>query len=265
MSDQSQFYNPRLDRMALTGAGFILPRLTTAQRLGLTVGANDAGLQLFDTTAGAIYLWNGSAWSAVGGGGGGDPILETSRAFSGIDYKAVYFPQAPYAVGLSMADGQLFLQSIWVPENCTITGVSFSARTNGNYTGDNYNGIGLYTWNAATQTLTLVASTPNAADFWSTLSIQTWNQKAFSVPYAATSGLYFIGLLYNQSAQVTAPALPTFTWGTGSASILSAGIALVNTFRAGLNMSVTGQTSLPASTDTNTVFNSANPFIVALY
>lgn len=83
MSDQSQFYNPQLDRMALTGAGFILPRLTTAQRLGLSVGANDAGLQLFDTTAGTIYLWTGTAWTSVGGGGGSRRILATTLTYTG--------------------------------------------------------------------------------------------------------------------------------------------------------------------------------------
>ena len=62
MSDQSQFYNPRPDRMALSGVGFIIPKLTTAQRLALTVGANDAGLQLFDTTLQTTFVWTGVAW-----------------------------------------------------------------------------------------------------------------------------------------------------------------------------------------------------------
>lgn len=84
MSDQSQFFNPQLDRMALSGAGFILPRLTTAQRLGLSVGPNDAGLQLFDTTAGTIQLWTGSAWTSVGGGGGSRRILATTLTFTGV-------------------------------------------------------------------------------------------------------------------------------------------------------------------------------------
>lgn len=215
---------------------------------------------------------NRQALTAPGGGGGGsagaagvDSTLEIAKAFSGIDYKAVYFPQCPYATALSMADGQLFLQAIWVPENCTITGVSFPARTNGNYTGDNYNGIGLYTWNATTQTLTLVASTSNASDFWSTLSTLEWNQKAFSTPYVATAGLYFIGLLYNQSAQTTAPQVPTFAWGASATTILSAGIPYLGSFRAGINMSATGQAVLPATANTTTVFVGSNLFIVALY
>jgi hypothetical protein len=83
MSDQSQFYNPQPDRMALSGSGFILPRLTTTQRLALTVGANDTGLEVYDTTAGSLYLWNGTAWSAVGGGGGMQRILATTITYTG--------------------------------------------------------------------------------------------------------------------------------------------------------------------------------------
>jgi hypothetical protein len=83
MSDQSQFYNPQSDRMALSGSGFILPKLTTAQRLALSVGVNDTGLEVYDTTAGSLYLWTGTAWSAVGGGGGSKRILATTLTYTG--------------------------------------------------------------------------------------------------------------------------------------------------------------------------------------
>ncbi len=251
-----EFQGGNLRRSALTGD-------VTA-----SAGSNTLTLAQKGATTGQVQTWDGSEWSPAtpsGGASGIDSTLEIAKAFSGINYKAVYFPQGPYGTALSMVDGQVFFQAVWVPENCTVTGVSFAARTNGNYTGDNYNGAGLYTWDATTQTLTLVASTTNAADFWSTLSTNQWNQKAFSSPYSATAGLYFIALLYNNSAQTTAPQLPSFTWGTGSNSILSAGIPLLNTFRAGVNMIATGQTALPSTTNTNTAFANSSPFIAALY
>lgn len=65
MSSQSYFFNPADDRMSCAGSGLQLPRLTTTQRLALTVGANDAGLQVFDLTAGVVYFWTGSAWSTT--------------------------------------------------------------------------------------------------------------------------------------------------------------------------------------------------------
>jgi len=52
-----------------TTKGFLLPRMTTAQRNAIASPAN--GLQVYDTDLAAIYLYNGSSWAAVGGGGGG--------------------------------------------------------------------------------------------------------------------------------------------------------------------------------------------------
>lgn len=125
MSDQSQFYNPQLDRMALSGVGFILPRLTTAQRLGLTVGVNDAGLQLFDTTAGTIYLWTGSAWTSVGGGGS-QRILATT-----ITYSAVPTTRANQA--FSAGTGSLPDPAIVLPGG-TIQSVQYSVTTRIHFT-----------------------------------------------------------------------------------------------------------------------------------
>ncbi len=44
--------------------GWILPRLSTTQRLALSLTASDAGLQVYDFTTASIYLWNGTAWVA---------------------------------------------------------------------------------------------------------------------------------------------------------------------------------------------------------
>jgi len=42
--------------------GFGLPTVSTAQRLAFTLNASNAGLAVYDITAGAIYIWNGAAW-----------------------------------------------------------------------------------------------------------------------------------------------------------------------------------------------------------
>ncbi len=65
MSSQSYFFNPQDDRMSCAGAGLQLPRLSTAQRLALSVTASDAGLTVFDTTLGAMFFWDGSAWARI--------------------------------------------------------------------------------------------------------------------------------------------------------------------------------------------------------
>lgn len=62
MSLKSYIYNPQEDRIAATGIGFQIPRLTTSQRLAASVGGGDAGLTVFDTTIGDTFVWTGSSW-----------------------------------------------------------------------------------------------------------------------------------------------------------------------------------------------------------
>jgi len=44
--------------------GFGLPTVSTAQRLAFTLNASNAGLAVYDITAGTMYIWNGTAWVA---------------------------------------------------------------------------------------------------------------------------------------------------------------------------------------------------------
>lgn len=44
------------------GDGLILPKLSSAQRTALVLTTGDAGLEVYDTTAGNIYLWDGTTW-----------------------------------------------------------------------------------------------------------------------------------------------------------------------------------------------------------
>ena len=48
--------------LAAQGDGLILPKLSSADRTALALTTADAGLQVYDTTAGAIYIWNGVTW-----------------------------------------------------------------------------------------------------------------------------------------------------------------------------------------------------------
>jgi len=96
MSSQSYFFNPQDDRMSCAGSGLQLPRLSSTQRLALTVGVNDAGLQVFDITANSIYVWDGTAWTQVSGGGGGTlpeviPVLG-SNGTTALSIWSVNFP-----------------------------------------------------------------------------------------------------------------------------------------------------------------------------
>jgi hypothetical protein len=103
----------------------------------------------------------------------------------------------------TLVDGRQYMVPFYLPKAETITGVKFVQVTQGNYTADNNNRIGLYSVVAGV--LTLQASCANNGDLWKSAGgIIT---VAFDAPYAASAGVYYIGYLYNQSAQVTAPSI----------------------------------------------------------
>jgi hypothetical protein len=56
--------------------GFIMPRLTTAQRTGLStlLTATDNGLMLYDTNLKTIFIWDGSAWKNTAEVAGGSRL-----------------------------------------------------------------------------------------------------------------------------------------------------------------------------------------------
>jgi hypothetical protein len=46
--------------------GIIIPRLTEAERLGMTLTAAEKGLIVFDNTINSVFTWDGSQWSETG-------------------------------------------------------------------------------------------------------------------------------------------------------------------------------------------------------
>lgn len=111
------------------------------------------------------------------------------------------FSQA--TTGLSLSDGILYMVPINVRKGGTRTGVKVVMNTAGSYTGDNENRVGLYSLSGGT--LTLVASSANNATLWSAAA------GLLTIPFASTvnvtRGLYYVGILYNNSAQTTAPSI----------------------------------------------------------
>lgn len=104
----------------------------------------------------------------------------------------------------TMTNGRLLLQPLWLPTETVLTGIRWYQRVAGNYTGDSFNGIALFTENAGT--LTQVAISANTANCW-TASADTYGSLAFTSTYAAPAGLYYAAALYHNSAQTTAPSL----------------------------------------------------------
>lgn len=146
-----------------------------------------------------------------------------------------------------LVDTRFDVQAIYIRESMTLTGVKWFQSVQGSYTADNYNGVGLYSYDGA-GTLTLVASSTDDGDIWkgAAHSIQS---KAFSSTYNAVTGIYFIGLIYNNSTQVTAPAI-----GAGS-SLLNNNIPLGDfTSSAKIRGNRASLSSLPATQSMTGVF-----------
>jgi len=157
----------------------------------------------------------------------------------------------------NMSDGQLRVVAARVNQTTTVTGVAFWQRTTGDYTATDNNRVGLYT--IANGTLTLVASSANDGDLWKS-GTTAISKKAFSTPYVAQPGVYFIAALYNQSAQVTQPTL-------SMASLVSAiqgEVDLANS--AKLSAVLAAQADLPSSVAMSTMtVAGANVCWLALY
>jgi hypothetical protein len=122
----------------------------------------------------------------------------------------------------ALVDGQIKFTAVYLAKAATITGIRVYVRTLGSYTPDNNNRVGLYTYSAGV--LTLVASSANSGTLW-TSAANAFQTIAFSSPYAASVGIYFVGILYNNSAQVTAPTIAT---GTALNNAAMAALAFTN-------------------------------------
>ena len=107
-----------------------------------------------------------------------------------------------------MTSQQLLLVAVYVPFATTITGVKWFQIIQGNYTASNYNGVGIYSYSGGT--LTLQASSTDDGNIWKG-SVNSNQSKAFSSPYSAAAGVYYIGAIYSSSAQTTAPQIGAAT------------------------------------------------------
>jgi hypothetical protein len=139
----------------------------------------------------------------------------------------------------ALVDGQRLFNAMWLNTPETITGIKFYQGTQGSFTGDNFNGIGLYSYSGGT--LTQVAVTANDPNIWKGTS-GTWQTVAFVSPVALNAGVYFYCMLYNNSAETTPPSYGVAQpWG-------ASGIAVGDfTNSAKLTCNQTSQTTMPAS------------------
>jgi hypothetical protein len=85
-----------------------------------------------------------------------------------------------------------------------ITGIAFVQVTQGAYTADNTNQVGLYSYAAGT--LTLIPSSTNNGNLWKQPR-GTFKKEPFSAAVDVTPGVYFLGFLWNNSAPGITPTI----------------------------------------------------------
>lgn len=161
------------------------------------------------------------------------------------------------ATGTAFTSQRLILNPVYLSAPATITGVKWYQTTIGNYTANNYNGVGLYSVSGGT--ITLIASSTNDGAIWQTFATGTWGNKAFSSPLSnQVAGTYFIGALWNASATVTAPSIQTFA---------SSPIAVQSfDFTGGrLSSILASQTTLPTPLTLSTTTGVNTAFWLSLY
>lgn len=107
----------------------------------------------------------------------------------------------------ALVDGTAYYIAVYIPFAQNVTGVGWIQSVQGNYTADNNNVVGLYTYSAGT--ITRVAISANDGNLWKGAS-NTIQKRAFTSTYSASAGIHFIGFIYNSSAQVTAPSIAAY-------------------------------------------------------
>lgn len=139
----------------------------------------------------------------------------------------------------TLADNTAYFAMLNIHRTATVTGVCWLQHTQGNYTADQTSQVALYSSNGTT--LTNIASCADDTALWKAAS-STVGTKAFTSSAVVSPGIYYVGLLYNNSAETTAPVIRSAANQTG---------ALTNVLMSGSNLhhaTLAAQNSLPATT-----------------
>lgn len=215
--------------------------LVNTATLGDCFGTDCLPLYTVTASAGnitAIYdLKRSRGWNV------NDQYREYYRALGGDMIGATMLPQDNDNGGSLPGDQWCVFTALWLPKGQTITGLEYALQQQGVYTADNNNKIGLYECDGVK--LTLVASCANDGNLWK-IAVDTNTRKAFSATYDTIyDGIYYAAMLYNNSAQTTAPKLYGYDASTAGDVASSFGIGSTGAVLSGR---LTGQSDLPSST-----------------
>jgi hypothetical protein len=161
------------------------------------------------------------------------------------------------SVNNNLGNSQALLQSIWLPQAQTLTGAAFVTTIAGNYTSNNFNGVALYTYSSGVLTRVAVSGNSDNTAFTST----GFHKVPFTSTYSASPGLYYVGLLFCEASQITAPGiLSPATPYTSSALSLDLSGNAVSQMLVG-----NGVSSFPSSITISSYIVGTNQRYMALY
>lgn len=239
---------------------------TSINKMAITAPATSSTFAVADGKS-AIFsntlTFTGTDGSSVNFGAGGaiiydDPyILGLQALGSVIKGESLNARGAFLGSSYTMFDNTAVYVAVYLAKGATLTGVKFALAQAGVYTADQNNYVALYTTSAGT--LTRVAISANNATLW-TATANTMVTVPFSGTYVATAGVYYVGFLYNNSAQVTNPNLAGDTF--GSITILSTQ-DFTNTNM--LHGRIGGQNTLPTTQALSGLTASTDRIWIAIY
>jgi hypothetical protein len=157
----------------------------------------------------------------------------------------------------TLADGSNKLVFMNIPRvRDTVNYATVYLSTSGDYTADGENRIGVFSYDTTTQTYTLLGASANNGNLWKAsvgfVTVQ------FTAPVILEAGKpYFVGLLWNNSANVTTPAL--YGGGGTSSSIISIGLG------ARITSTKTSSSTMPTSITAASTSSSSQRYWVKLH
>jgi len=237
-----------------TTTGLLPNRVTTSQMNAISASN---GMVVYNTDFSELYNYNGFEWveasatltNAVKAMNlGGSPIVAETFGMMGI---------ISITGASALGSGSPGYCAIYINKRTTLTGAVFFSAVQGNFTANNTNSIGLYSYSGGT--ITKIAETANDGNIWKNTS-NTWVQVPFSSTVTVAPGLYFIAACYSSSSQTTAPSI-----GRGNIMLSGAQNSPLTTNSFKLYSFRTGQTTLPSTESMSNLSNLATPFYIAVY
>lgn len=108
----------------------------------------------------------------------------------------------------ALVDGQRNYTLYEVTDTVVVSKFSWVLSVQGSYTADNYNGIGLFSYNPTTKVYTKIIETADNGNIWKSAAESV--QEVSFTPQTLNPGFYAVGIIWNASATTTAPTMRTF-------------------------------------------------------